>query len=138
MQNRFENAVNVSENVVVPKPNDVIAPFLQNARAFGILGCALAMLAAVDLDDEFQIERDEVDDIIANRLLSFELDSFKPAATQSRPQQFLGVGRAPAERTGELSHRPPPLTLPSPRRGEGFAPSFAQRLGSYHNRVGFC
>jgi hypothetical protein len=138
LQNRFENAVNIAQNVVVPKPNDVIPPFLQDARAFCILSSAHVVLATIDLNDDFQVERDEIDDVVRDRRLPFELDAFKPAAAQSGPQEFFGFGRAFAERAGEFTRRPSPLTLPSPRWGEGFRLNPAQRLRTCHISSGFC
>ena len=44
---------------------------------------------AIDFDDEFSIQRNEIDNVSGNRVLAAEFPSRKPAITQSLPQPRL-------------------------------------------------
>jgi hypothetical protein len=134
---RFENAIDIAQHVVVPKADDVTTPLLENSRTLRVFGGTQLMLTTVNFDDEFLIERNEIDDVVCDRHLSPELDSVELSTTQSGPEQFFCLGRVAAERSGEFAHRPSPLTLPSPRWGEGFRRRFRRRRSASRNITGF-
>jgi hypothetical protein len=119
LKNGFEHALNIIQHVVVPEANDVIPALFQHSRPLGIQLSSFAMLATIELDDQFSFERNEVDDISSERDLSFEFDATKLARAKSGPQKLFGLSRSLTEPSGVPSHRLSPLTLPSPRRGEG-------------------
>jgi hypothetical protein len=73
----IKNAFDIAQNVVVPESNDVISRFLQSLGSDGVFRTVLGMLSAVDLDDQFQIERDEINNVAGDRLLPFEFDAFE-------------------------------------------------------------
>ena len=119
LKNGFEHSLNVVQDVVVPKANDVIPAFFQRSRSLSVLFRPFAMLTAVNFNDQFSLKRDEIDNESDERDLSFEFDAIELAGAKSRPQQFFGFGRPLTQRAGVPSHRLSPLTLPSPQRGEG-------------------
>ena len=119
MKNSVENTVKVAKDVAIPKTDDVISAFFQRRGALSIGGDAFSMLTAVNLDNQFPFQRDEIDYIPGKRNLPFELDAVELTRSQFRPKQTLGLGGIPAELAGVLSQRLSPLTQPSPQRGEG-------------------
>lgn len=125
----FENAFDIAENIVVPEANDVIAPLLQDARPLGIESCSRVVLATINFDNEFQVKGDEIDNVVADRNLTLELNVVESSAAQFRPEQSFSIGGSFAEATREMPHKPCALTLPSPQRGEGFWQSFLVSLG---------
>ena len=119
MENGFENALEIAQNVVIPKTNDVVSAFFQHRSAFTIRGGALGMLTTVNLDDQFPIQRGEVDNKSGKRDLSPEFDSIELTRPKSRPKKTLGISGVPAQSAGVLFQMLSPLTLPSPQKGEG-------------------
>ncbi len=67
LKNSFEHAINIIQHVVVPKADDVIPTLFQRGRPFAVRLSSFAMLATVDLNDQFSFERNEVDDISGER-----------------------------------------------------------------------
>lgn len=119
MENSFEDALKIAQNVVIPKANDVIPAFFQCRRTLAVRRDPRTVLTAINLDNQVPIQGDEVDIESCNRNLPFEFDAVELTRSKSRPKETLGVGRIPTELTGVLSQRLSPLTLPSPLRGEG-------------------
>ena len=119
LKNGFAHALDIIQHVVVPEADDVIPAFFQRGRPLAVRLSSFAMLATIDLNDQFSFERNEVDDISGERNLSFEFDAIKPACAKSGPQKLFGLGRSLTQLTGVPSHRLFPLTLPSPQWGEG-------------------
>jgi hypothetical protein len=72
VQNRFDNAVEIVEHFRVPDPQHVIALGFEPCRAPRVecLLLGLAMLAAVDFDDETPAQADEIADVWTQRMLA--------------------------------------------------------------------
>jgi hypothetical protein len=119
LENGFENALEIAQNVVIPKTDDVISAFFQHRRTLAVRSRALHMLATVNLHNEFPIQCHEVDDESCKRNLPLEFDAIELTRPKSRPKKTLGVGGIRAESAGVLFQTLSPLTLPSPQRGEG-------------------
>jgi hypothetical protein len=81
-----QNALDISQHVVVPKSENGIALFLQPLRSRGIARNSLCMLPAVDLDNEARLFTQEIDDKSAHRDLPAKLGSLKSSATQVIPK----------------------------------------------------
>ena len=62
----------------------------------------LAVMAAIDLDDEALLETDEVDDLGPDRMLSAEATCAEPTTAQLRPQNAFRVGHLFAELARQL------------------------------------
>jgi hypothetical protein len=117
LENGIENTLEIAQNVVIPKTNDVISAFFQRQRALAVRSGALRMLAAVDFNNQFPIQSNEVDNESCKRNLPLEFYSIELTRPKSRPKKALGVSRILAESAGVFFQSP--LTLPSPQRGEG-------------------
>ena len=114
MENGFENTLEIAQNVVIPKTNDVISAFFQRQRAFAVRSGALRVLATVDFNNQFPIQSNEVDNESCKRNLPLEFDAIELTRPKSRPKKALGVSRILAESAGVFFQTPSPLTLPSP------------------------
>ena len=77
MNYRFEHAFDVVQNVVVPETNDVIPASFQRSSTFGIQLGPFTVLTAIDLDDQFSFEQNEVDDKSCEWNLSLELANLR-------------------------------------------------------------
>jgi hypothetical protein len=62
----------ITQHLVVPESQDAESLSLQPCCSRAVLLSSVAMLPAIDLDDEPSIEADEIDDVGANRHLSAE------------------------------------------------------------------
>ena len=128
---RFEDAFEVFDHVVVPEADNRVAIRLDPSRALPV-GRAFGMLAAVEFDDEPEFDAGKIGDVSADRELSSEFCAFDLARAEALPEfifdrrgvasQFAGDGRQ------FLFQCHNPLTQPSPRRGEGFNGERAIRL----------
>jgi hypothetical protein len=81
LNQRIENAVDIPQNVMIPESHDVVPGFLQHLGARCILPCPLAVLSAVNFNNEFQVKRDKIDDKPA---IGFCRLNLTPAKRRSR------------------------------------------------------
>jgi hypothetical protein len=70
--------------VVIPKAQDAVTFTNKPGIAF-LISRVLRMLTAIELDNQFVIEADEVNDVRPNRRLPLELEIMKSMRTQSVP-----------------------------------------------------
>lgn len=96
--NCFQYAVDVLNHIIVPEPDDPIAMLLDQLGPRRVL--SLAMLPAVQFDNQTETPRGKVGDIRANGKLFDEFGVFQLPVAQSAPQLALGFGHIAAERTG--------------------------------------
>ena len=73
-----KNAIDIPDDVGIPKPDDVNAFGLKESCACGVVTSAVGMLTAIELNDDAAIEADEINNIVPQRHLSPELVSRKP------------------------------------------------------------
>jgi hypothetical protein len=85
-QNLFQHAINISNYVVVPKPQDEITHGFQDRSSVGVTPPLHIMLAAIKLKDQFRLHAEEVHDETINRDLSLELPTREPAIAQPKPE----------------------------------------------------
>jgi hypothetical protein len=119
LENSVENALEIAQNVVIPKTDDVVPALFQHRSALAVRNGSLPMLTTINLDDQFAIQSDEVDNEVRKRNLPLEFDAIELTHPKSRPKETLGLGGILTQSTGELFQTLSPLTLPSPQRGEG-------------------
>ena len=121
----IKNAFDIAQNVVVPESNDVISRFLQSPGSDGVFRTVLGMLSAVDLDDQFQIERDEINNVAGDRLLPFEFNALESPIAQFAPDQLFGFRHPASERARLPIHveAPSPNPLPNGERASEPFPS---------------
>src|SRR5437763_1647487 len=93
------------------------------------------MLSAIDFDDDLSVRAQEVHDVSVDRYLSLEFPSAKPAISQAKPQDPLGIclitTQAPCDVDVSFHHSDPLTpTLSPPGRGSapkaGSAPPVAE------------
>jgi hypothetical protein len=89
---RFEHAVEILDDIVVPEAQDAESRLLQQARATPIFLGSRRVLATVQLDDELLLMANEIGCEAEDRFLSTELRVVELAIAQAAPQQFLNVG----------------------------------------------
>ena len=75
MNKRLKYALDVSQDVMIPKSDDVISGFFQHLGPRFIFRGSLGMLPTVDLDDQLQVQRDKIHYVARDRFLPFELDA---------------------------------------------------------------
>jgi hypothetical protein len=77
------------------------------------------MLTAINLDDQFPIQSDEVDNKTCERNLPLKFDAIELTGAEPRPKETLRLGGILAQSSDVFFQTLSPLTLPSPQRGEG-------------------
>ena len=82
----FEDAFNVSYDIVVPVTKDEIATCFQIIRSLQILLLLFCMLAAIKFDNEFSIWATEIGNVAIDRHLPTELPIVEPPVAQPEPQ----------------------------------------------------
>jgi len=70
---------------VVPEPEHTIAAGFENRRPCGIVFDSFGMLAAIQFNDQFGFETEEIGDVTIDRVLTAELKAAELAAAQDRP-----------------------------------------------------
>jgi hypothetical protein len=99
-QDRFKDAIDVRQYVIVPEADDREAVTFETSRAYSILLYAFSMLTAVNLDDELRLETAEIDRIWRERHLPAKLRTDYASIAQFEPQQPFSVGRTCSQLTG--------------------------------------
>ncbi len=81
----FDDTVGISKDVAIPESDDLVPLTFKPCRAFCIAPNLPCVLAAIDLDDEFALGANEIDDVPSDgRLAAKEMPVELPAA-QARP-----------------------------------------------------
>jgi hypothetical protein len=114
VENGFEYALKIGQNVVAPETDDVIPACFQRHRTTIVRRDALDMLPTINLDNQFPFQGDKVDDESRERDLPFDFDTIELTRAKSRPKQTLGFDEIFAESPSVPTQRLSPLTLPSP------------------------
>ncbi len=89
----FNHPVCVSENVIVPEPQDPEALGLQPSRTGLVILGLESMMAAVEFDDQFRRETNEVGDERTDGRLTAKSKAVDLLAAQAVPETALGVGK---------------------------------------------
>ena len=92
----FQYAIDVSEHVVVPETQDDESSFFQRSSACRIVLDRIGMLAAVEFDDYATFEANEIEDVVAVRMLATKLAAIELSVFQSLPQRAFCIGRVVA------------------------------------------
>src|ERR1700684_812441 len=103
---------------MIPESYDVVSGFFEHFGPHDVLLNPLGMLPTIDFNDQFDIERDKIDDIACDRLLPFELDAFESPIAQLAPHNLLCF-RHPTPQSTRLpihSRAPSPNPLPNGER----------------------
>jgi len=123
------NAVCGRQHLIIPEPQDSIAPCLQPLRARQVFGFGNRVLPTINLDDERGLRAEEITHVRADWLLASEAKTVGLYSTYSGPQANFRLGGIAAQSSCDrrchssiltfeaLCEYPPPN--PSPSRGEG-------------------
>ena len=96
LQNHLLHALDIRENVVVPKPNNPPAALLE-PRGAPLVVFVIRVLTAIGFDDEAAFKANEIDDEGAEAMLAAEFEAGEASVAEHAPEAALGVGRVDAE-----------------------------------------
>ena len=118
----LDHAFSVFQHIIVPEADDSVAEAFDGFRPVSI--DLLAMLPAVEFDDQVRVPAGEVGDVRTDRELTDELCAFELARAEVTPQALFGVrGISPkfscVRRQAFFRQCRSPSPQPSPRWGEG-------------------
>ena len=133
VSDRCSDPLRVSQNVVVPKPQDAEALAPQEVCSADLLFRLAVMLTAIDLDDQPGLVTNEVGDIASDWNLATKPATIQLTLTEQSPQRALRVCHLAPQRpcpsngaVDGMSFHPPfatgtlTPTQPSPIKGEGY------------------
>ena len=75
VSDRGKNVVGPGKRVIIPEAHHTIAATLEPLSTSGVSRIVLAMLTAIDLDDERRLGTEEVDDVTPDGLLATKTES---------------------------------------------------------------
>jgi len=115
LNQRFENTLDIVQNIVIPETHDAVAESFKLFRAHPVLFNADRMLTTVNFNDQLYFERDEVGRIAGDGNLPLKLIAGEPPSAQTRPYQALGIrGISPKSSGTQIRHAVPPHPTLSP------------------------
>ena len=97
--NRDENAVDISENIVVPESKHS-TPVLGQTAISNYVRSGFIVLAAVRFNDQTLLTTNEIANILADRYLSDELIAVDLPVTNSIPENSFCIGLIYAQTPG--------------------------------------
>jgi hypothetical protein len=114
--NRFQHAVEIIENIVIPKPDDTIAMKYQFGAASVVRVHSLGMLTAIEFDDELARGASEIRNTASDRMLPAKLPG-DDALAQRSPEDLFDIRSLSAQAPCDLCscsqpHCQPHLTRP--------------------------
>ena len=92
-----QNPIEIPQHITVPESDDLESVRFQTRRPRFILLSFLGMLAAIDFDDQPAPKAAEIDDMVANRMLTAKLRAYQTFRAKLLPQEALGLGLFAAE-----------------------------------------
>ena len=87
-----QHAFEIPQNVIIPESDDFESVGLQPRGSRGVLLCLFGMLAAIDLDDQLMPQAAEIDDVIADRMLTAKLRAIEALRAKVLPEEAFGLG----------------------------------------------
>jgi hypothetical protein len=97
LRNPLEDTLRIFQNFVVPEPQDIKSPALQEACPNFVALHVDRVLPAIDLDHEATRMADEIDDVSSNGFLATKLESRELAGPKQSPDHLLGIGHLAAK-----------------------------------------
>lgn len=104
----FEHAIHFLEHLVVPEPQYPESGIFETCRSLCVGLHRIGMLATIQFDHEPSFQACEIDDVVAERMLSTELASVQLAHPQPLPQCAFRIGGCvakPARQAGPQNPR---------------------------------
>jgi len=99
VQYLFKNAIDISQNFIVPKPQNEIATVFQILGPARVLLPLLKVLATVELDDQLCDWTAKIHDETVQRHLTPEFQAAKTIVAQLEPKISFSIGLLPAQLT---------------------------------------
>jgi hypothetical protein len=93
----LKNAVDVAQDLIVPKSQNEITAVFQILGSARVLLALFNMLTTVKLDDQFCVWTAEINDKAIEGHLPPEFQPAKPLVAQLEPQRSFGIGLLPAQ-----------------------------------------
>ena len=128
MHDGVDHAITLSHHLLIGKSENAIAARIQISRAHLVVRPASfgAMLAAIQLNDEFGAMTAEIGDVLAERRLAAKVQTNLFEIAQAHPQDAFGIRHVAAKKARKrVGHHPHPLRLRyatpdrPPRKGGG-------------------
>lgn len=117
LQNRFDNAVDVREYVMIPEANDAKAKLFDFCGSRFVSRDSFSVLSTVEFDHQSRFERCEIGDVPANRDLSSKFVAIETPPAQMPPKQLFRFGFVSTEPSRYTQRRTPsPFPLPNGER----------------------
>ena len=93
-RNCTEYAIDILEHIRIPKSHHPESSCLQPSRSNEIISfqCFNSVLSTIDLNDQFCLITDEIDDVMAHGLLPPEFRTTQPTIPQLAPERSFGRG----------------------------------------------
>jgi hypothetical protein len=85
-QNFSQNIFLPSQHLIVPESQNSKTTLCEDGAAYCVDFDAIPMLATVDLDNEFRLDANKIDDVTIDRNLPAKLETAQAARTQACPQ----------------------------------------------------
>ena len=95
VQNLFKHALDVSHDVVVPKPEHEISHSFQSLCPLFVLRHAIRMLTTIKLNDHLCIGTNKISNEAIDRHLSLEFPARESAIAQTEPEDPLCIRLMP-------------------------------------------
>jgi hypothetical protein len=89
--NQVNDSIDVLKYIVMPKSQDIKTLIPQPSISLNIVSNLLAMLSAVDLNDQSFFQTNEVNDVASQRLLPAKLKTVYLPESEFLPKQPLSI-----------------------------------------------
>ena len=85
IQNRLDHQLDISEDVVIPEPQDTVPSLFKGPGSFGIKFSLLKVLAAIQFNDQFWAWGAKIDNVVPDSMLAPKPDVGELVRAQARP-----------------------------------------------------
>jgi hypothetical protein len=119
LQNRFYNAVDIRQYVMIPEADDAKSESFDFCGSLFVSDDPFGVLPAIQLDNQARLKRGKISDITSDRDLSSKFVTLQSASAQMFPEQLLCLGFVSAKLARESDcqlRTPSPCPLPHGER----------------------
>jgi hypothetical protein len=93
----LDDRLKLAQHIFVRKPSDVVALCFEKLLPYSVCLVDVIVIAAVELDHQFQFQAHKVRDERTDRVLTTKLQTGEAAASQCGPDELLWFGAGLAE-----------------------------------------
>jgi hypothetical protein len=98
-RNDFENTLDIVQDIMVPESEHPVM-MLDQPLVTGNIAHIVSVLPTIHLNDQAPLPADQIDDVVADRLLSHKLVSVQGTCAKAIPKRILGIGRISPQPSG--------------------------------------